>query len=185
MPPALQSSSKSIAGSRSLMYKRPTAVRLFFSIVGSLVAIFGGLWLFVTHSFLFWIVLVLAVMIGWAIHKNKLMEQTRSRLQSKYRFDDLYVSTDDRSFVGVIFVSDQLVVGKAELDSAYPFAQITAVEVIENGVTITRTNRGSQNTRRCGGGTCIWWSRSDRRRAKRVNTINLQHPEYFVEGDYR
>jgi hypothetical protein len=69
---------------------------------------------------------------------------TKQRLVSQYRVKELYISPDDRSLIGLNFDEQKIVLGAGKHETAYDFAQVASVEVIENGVTVTSTNRGSQ-----------------------------------------
>jgi hypothetical protein len=66
------------------------------------------------------------------------------RLSHKYQPDDLFVSYDDQSYVGLKFDTQQVILGRKDSDFIFLFSQITSVEVVQDGVSITKTNRGSQ-----------------------------------------
>jgi hypothetical protein len=92
------------------------------------------------------IVVVFAVVFGIvkAVNDSNWATETNKRVSARYRLDDLYVSTDDRNLIGISFEDKKIVLGSGLQDSAWDFSQLTAVEVIENGATVTQTNRGSQ-----------------------------------------
>ncbi|MGA7341157.1 MAG: SHOCT domain-containing protein [Terracidiphilus sp.] len=69
---------------------------------------------------------------------------TRQRLLSQHRLRDLYISPRDSSLVGLNFEEQKMILGAGKREKVYDFALISSVEVIENGVTLTSTNRGSQ-----------------------------------------
>jgi hypothetical protein len=96
-----------------------------------------------------WIV-VIAIVVGIVLAVvgkgvgNRLATETMQRVQSKYKIDEIYVSTLDRNLIGINFSWHYVVLGSGNYDAAYDFTQIASVEVVENGVTVTQTNRGSQ-----------------------------------------
>lgn len=96
----------------------------------------------------FIVTLVLTIALLWRIKAGinacNSAAALRSSARLKYKLDQIYVYADGHSFVGLRFSSRHVVFGKGEGASEYSFAQITSVEVLENGVTVTRTNRGSQ-----------------------------------------
>ncbi|WP_131819296.1 hypothetical protein [Sphingomonas jatrophae] len=49
--------------------------------------------------------------------------------------DELYVSTVDQSTVGVNFRDKRVVLGRSDRVKPYGFAQISLVEVVENGAS--------------------------------------------------
>jgi hypothetical protein len=89
------------------------------------------------------VVLVLAAFLI-AARNRRLARETVERVQSKYKIDEIYLSPMDRSLVGMDFDGHRVIMGAGNYDAAYDFAQIASVEVVENGTTVTQTNRGSQ-----------------------------------------
>lgn len=89
--------------------------------------------------------LLLLVFLGClGYHHYAIAEAIEKELRVKYGLDEIYVSMD-RSFIGIRFDTSQLILGKGKgSDTAYKFSQLTSVEVIQDGVTITSANRGSQ-----------------------------------------
>jgi hypothetical protein len=69
---------------------------------------------------------------------------TKQRLFSQHRLKELYFSPKDSSLIGLNFDEQKIILGAGRRETAYDFAQISSVEVLENGVTVTSTNRGSQ-----------------------------------------
>jgi hypothetical protein len=91
---------------------------------------------------LFVFVLIFAIV---RANKNRnLAAAAMQRLQSKYKIDEIYASSEDWSFVGIGFDEHKIILGSGNYEAAYDFAQIASIEVIENGTTVTQTNRGSQ-----------------------------------------
>src|SRR3954463_9667577 len=71
-------------------------------------------------------------------------EQRRDVLSQHYAMDEIYVSTVDGSSIGINFASERVLLGQRAQETEYSFDQIAAVEVQENGATVSTTNRGSQ-----------------------------------------
>ncbi|MBB6124593.1 hypothetical protein [Sphingobium subterraneum] len=65
-------------------------------------------------------------------------------LAAQYELDELFVSRQDGSAVGMNFDTRQVLLGKIDAMRVLPFSKIMAVEVLSNGVSISKTNRGSQ-----------------------------------------
>jgi hypothetical protein len=68
----------------------------------------------------------------------------KRRIVSQYRLNDIFVSPEDKSLVGFNFDDRKIVLGSRNSLRQYDFASIVSVEVVENGTTVTQTNRGSQ-----------------------------------------
>ena len=93
-------------------------------------------------AILFVLTIVFVIVQG---NKNrKLATEAMQRVQSIYKIDEIYVSSEDRSLVGISFDEHKIILGSGNQEAAYDFAQIASVEVVENGTTVTQTNRGSQ-----------------------------------------
>jgi len=71
-------------------------------------------------------------------------EQRRDVLSQHYSMDEIYVSTVDGSSIGINFEAGRVLLGQRGRETEYSFDQIAAVEVQENGATVSTTNRGSQ-----------------------------------------
>jgi hypothetical protein len=92
------------------------------------------------------ILVVFAVAFGIVkgVNDSNWATEAKKRVSARYKLDDLYVSTEDRNLIGISFKDKKIILGSGLQDSEWDFSQITAVEVIENGATVTQTNRGSQ-----------------------------------------
>ena len=71
-------------------------------------------------------------------------EQRREVLSQHYSMDEIYVSTVNGSSIGINFEAERVLLGQRGRETEYSFDQIAAVEVQENGATVSTTNRGSQ-----------------------------------------
>jgi hypothetical protein len=76
--------------------------------------------------------------------QTRAAEQRRDVLSQHYAMDEVYVSTVDSSAVGINFEAERILLGQRGRETEYSFDQIAAVEVQENGATVSTTNRGSQ-----------------------------------------
>jgi hypothetical protein len=90
------------------------------------------------------IVICFAVIIAIAILNAQGHKDATERVKARYRPQDLFVSWYDKSFIGVNFDEHRVFLGTGRYEGTYRFEQIAAVEVVQNGATMTRTNRGSQ-----------------------------------------
>jgi len=92
------------------------------------------------------LLLVLGIILGAVVGRaeQKQIEKTRTRIMATYKPDRLFVSPVDRSLVAVNFNARKIVLGSQNLEKEYDFGQIASVEVVENGITLAQTNRGSQ-----------------------------------------
>lgn len=70
--------------------------------------------------------------------------EPRASIALRYLLDELYISPSDGSLLGLSFERQTLVLGTTSSHFAVSLADIAAVETVENGVTLTQTNRGSQ-----------------------------------------
>ena len=75
---------------------------------------------------------------------QKIATARRNQVSAKHPMDELYVSTVGQVAVGINFADGKIVLGRPGADKVYNFDQIAAVEVVENGATVSQTNRGSQ-----------------------------------------
>jgi len=80
---------------------------------------------------------------------------TKQRLLSQHRLKDLFVSPKDLSLIGLNFDEQKIVLSAGKRETVYDFDQICSVEVLENGVTLTSTNRGSQVLGSVSGGLAL------------------------------
>jgi hypothetical protein len=95
-----------------------------------------------TAAILLFLGFVLALIIV-QIKLQKEDAQTRQRIMSQYKAEDAYVSGD--SLIGLNFKARKIILASGgQPEKVYDFAQISAVEIVENGATLTQTNRGSQ-----------------------------------------
>lgn len=94
------------------------------------------------------VILFFVVVVGLGVAKAqtdlKTAATTRERISSSYAVDEIYVSSVDGSIIALAFDRQKLLLGNKRAEREYDFAQIAAVEVVENGATVTQTNRGSQ-----------------------------------------
>lgn len=91
------------------------------------------------------IALFLLPVILWGVYNFTIAEKIASELRTKHGLDEIFVALEDRAFIGLKFATKQLILGKGRgRDRVYRFSQITSVEVQQDGVTITSTDRGSQ-----------------------------------------
>lgn len=97
------------------------------------------MWLFI--AFVAVVVFVIALI---ANGQRTAASDRRNALAARYPTDELYVSIVDGSAVGINFADEKIILGKPGSDGVYGFAQLAAVEVVENGATVSTTNRGSQ-----------------------------------------
>src|ERR1700751_166485 len=88
-------------------------------------------------------VIILLVMCLIANHQLKKHNKLVEWVKATYRTQDLFVSWSDKSFIGINFDDSRVCLGNGRSHGAYRFEQIAAVEVVQNGATMTRTNRGS------------------------------------------
>ena len=96
-----------------------------------------------------WIILgvvALAVIVMFMIFnaKQKDIDAARNELSQHYPTDELYVTNGGKNAIGFNFADQTIVLRAAGTDKVYPFSAVSGVEVIQNGVSITKTNRGSQ-----------------------------------------
>jgi hypothetical protein len=87
---------------------------------------------------------IVGVLIAIAVAQVCGHTKAEERVKAKYRPQDLYVSWGSKSFIGINFDEGRVCLGRDRYESSYGFDQIAAVEIIRNGSSITRTNRGSQ-----------------------------------------
>jgi ribosomal protein L7/L12 len=74
----------------------------------------------------------------------KFVRERTLSLSEKYKLDVLYVSPIDRGAVGIDFDQGRLIFESFGADVSYGFSEISAIAVVQNGSTITQTDRGSQ-----------------------------------------
>jgi hypothetical protein len=90
-------------------------------------------------------VLAAIVAILSAVNTGKEADETHRLISSKFKCDELYVpKVRPIKGIGVNFQDKKLILGVGGKVFCYDFSQITAVEVVVNGATLTQTNRGSQ-----------------------------------------
>jgi hypothetical protein len=108
-----------------------------------------------------WIVIAIVVIgVVVAVIQAKELEKdiaaTRQRLCSKFNCDDLYVtSSRPVKCLGVVFKDSKIILAAGTAILPYDFSRITAIEVVENGATVTHTNRGSQLLGAVAGGALL------------------------------
>jgi ribosomal protein L7/L12 len=90
------------------------------------------------------VILFLALLVRSQLKKDKALAEIRSNLVAKHKTDETYVSTVDGNAIGFNFREKRLMLRSGGKDRSYPFSAIAAMQVIENGATLTQTNRGSQ-----------------------------------------
>ena len=96
---------------------------------------------------IFGLVFVVAIIVAVVNAKDLLKDaaEMRTRVSAKFKCDDLYVSSNRPiKCVGVSFQDRTVILGIKASVFAYEFSKLTAVEMVENGATVTHTNRGSQ-----------------------------------------
>jgi hypothetical protein len=90
------------------------------------------------------VLFILAIIIIFNVWKVFNADNTRQSLLAQYKLDEMYISLEDSSLFGIKFDEEKIILGAVGREKIYSFAQIAAVEVVENGVTLNKTNRGSQ-----------------------------------------
>jgi len=90
------------------------------------------------------VLFILAIIIIFNVWKVFNADNTRQSLLAQYKLDEMYISQEDSSLFGIKFDEEKIILGNVGREKIYSFAQIAAVEVVENGVTLNKTNRGSQ-----------------------------------------
>ncbi len=75
---------------------------------------------------------------------TRLRDRICTRLRDRFQLDNLYLSKYGGGFVGFSFNRRTVVLGKLEDVVEYPFHQITAVEIVRDGSSLSQVNRGSQ-----------------------------------------
>ena len=97
-----------------------------------------------------YIVVIGTVITGLVIGARKISNRDlavaslKQRIVSKYGINELYVSSEFQSLLGFNFSAHKILLGSLNHEKQYEFSQIAAVEVVENGTSVTQTNRGSQ-----------------------------------------
>jgi len=98
----------------------------------------------------FWPIAIVAVFFSIALLQaqakvaREKTDAAKQKVLGKHALDELYVSPVDGTSIGFQFAGQKIVLAGKDFDSEYRFDQIASVEVIENGATLTQTNRGSQ-----------------------------------------
>jgi hypothetical protein len=98
------------------------------------------------------ILIILAVLFVFAIavgvmQGNETAEKVSAlekSLRDEFDIDELFVSSVDQSFVGFSFNRNMIIVGDPAFRKEYMLSEVASVEVIQNGASVTSTNRGSQ-----------------------------------------
>ena len=90
------------------------------------------------------VLFILAIIVIFNVWKVFNVENTRQSILAQYKLDEMYISQEDSSLFGIKFDEEKIILGNVGREKIYSFAQIAAVEVVENGVTLNKTNRGSQ-----------------------------------------
>ena len=98
----------------------------------------------------FLIIVALSVMLAIVMGVNQANDaaEKASALEKSVRdefdIDEMTVSTVDQSFVGFSFDRNMIVLGDPGFRKAYMFSEVSAVDVVRNGASVTSTDRGSQ-----------------------------------------
>ena len=90
------------------------------------------------------IVVLVVGAVWYGIEMAKIQKSISERLASDWPDAEFFVSSNDHSFIGVDFTAQTVILGKGDHETSYDFKRIAKVELVENGATLTQTNRGSQ-----------------------------------------
>lgn len=98
---------------------------------------------------IFWIIVlvIVAAFVVAIVQGTEASNKAKARadvLRDKYAADHLYVSPFGGAFIAISFDKAMVVLGDDAFEKEYLFSEIAEVEVIQNGSSITKTNRGSQ-----------------------------------------
>lgn len=98
------------------------------------------------------ILMVITAVIAWAVwaglkaESNRLakIEARRLEIMQQYGSDEAFASDTDGSLIAFSFDRGVIVLGDLTFAKEYMFSEVSSVEMLRNGASITSTNRGSQ-----------------------------------------
>lgn len=87
---------------------------------------------------------ILVVAVGSAVIKRDKAKALSERLKTEFRLDEVHVSADDFTLIGLNLSDRQILLGSGEQRQSYRFSDISSVGVVQNDATLAETHRGSQ-----------------------------------------
>lgn len=90
------------------------------------------------------LLLLFFVVVFYEVKSEERVAGIQKILKEEFRVDELYVSREDESFLGISFDRNTLVIGDPNFRKEYMFSEVASVDIIKNNTSVTSTNRGSQ-----------------------------------------